>query len=42
MPDVGDLAYELLKRVHEDVSEVKRDLVTNRARLSSLDGILRR
>ena len=37
MTDVGDLTYELLKRVHEDVADVKRELVTNRARLSSLE-----
>ena len=35
--DVGDHAYELLMRVHEDVADVERELVTNRARLSSLD-----
>ena len=37
MSDVADLTYELLKRVHADVSEVKRDLASNRARLSSLE-----
>ena len=35
--DVGDHAYELLMRVHEDVADVERELVTNRARLSSLE-----
>ena len=35
--DVGDHAYELLMRVHEYVADVERELVTNRARLSSLE-----
>jgi len=26
MSDVGDLTYELLKRVHADLSEVKREV----------------
>jgi chromosome segregation ATPase len=37
MGDVADLTYELLKRVHEDVAEIKRELISNRARLSSLE-----
>ena len=37
MSDVADLTYELLKRVHADVSELKRETVSNRARLSSLE-----
>jgi septation ring formation regulator EzrA len=37
MSDVGDLTYELLKRVHSDISEIKREVVSNRARLSSIE-----
>jgi hypothetical protein len=37
MSDVADLTYELLKRVHADVSELKREVVSNRARLSSIE-----
>ncbi len=37
MSDVADLTYELLKRVHSDLSELKREMVTNRTRLSSLE-----
>ncbi len=37
MSDVADLTYELLKRVHADISELKREMVSNRARLSSLE-----
>ena len=37
MSDVADLTYELLKRVHTDISEIKREMASNRARLSSLE-----
>jgi predicted nucleic acid-binding Zn-ribbon protein len=37
MSNVADLTYELLKRVHADLSELKREVVSNRARLSSLE-----
>jgi len=37
MSDIADMTYELLKRVHADLAEVKRELVSNRARLSSLE-----
>jgi septal ring factor EnvC (AmiA/AmiB activator) len=37
MSDVADLTYELLKRVHADIGELKREVVSNRARLSSLE-----
>jgi chromosome segregation ATPase len=37
MSNIGELTYELLKRVHADIAEIKRELVSNRARLSSLE-----
>lgn len=37
MSDVADLTYELLKRVHADLADVKREVVSNRARLPSLE-----
>jgi chromosome segregation ATPase len=37
MSDVADLTYELLKRVHADLAELKREAVSGRARLSSLE-----
>jgi|GEM_PF-3902329 len=37
MSDVADLTYELLKRVHADLAEMKREAVSSRARLSSLE-----
>ena len=37
MSDVADLTYELLKRVHADVSDIKREQVSFRMRLSSLE-----
>lgn len=37
MSDVAELTYELLKRVHADVAEMRREVVSNRARLSSLE-----
>ena len=37
MPDVGDLTYGLLKRVHADLGEIKRDLESKGARFSSLE-----
>ena len=37
MSEVADLTYELLKRVHADIGEIKREITSNRARLSSLE-----
>jgi chromosome segregation ATPase len=37
MSDVADLTYELLKRVHGDIAEIKRELGSNCAGLSSLE-----
>ena len=37
MSDTANLTYELLKRVHADVGELKREMVSNRARLSSIE-----
>jgi len=37
MSDIGELTYKLLKRVHSDIADMKRELVSNRARLSSLE-----
>jgi septal ring factor EnvC (AmiA/AmiB activator) len=37
MSDVADLTYELLKRVHSDISELKRETASNRARPASLE-----
>jgi predicted nucleic acid-binding Zn-ribbon protein len=35
--DVASLTYELLKRVHADVADLKRDNASIRVRLSSLE-----
>ena len=37
MSDVADLTYELLKRVHADIADLKRENVSIRVRLSSLE-----
>jgi predicted nucleic acid-binding Zn-ribbon protein len=35
--DVASLTYELLKRVHADVADLKRDNASIRVRLSSIE-----
>ena len=37
MSDVAELTYELLKRVHADIAEIRREQVNHRARFSSLE-----
>ena len=37
MSDVAEMTYELLKRVHADVGELKREVVSVKHRLSSLE-----
>ena len=37
MSEVGDRTYELLKRVHADISAIKHEMVSNGACLSSVE-----
>ena len=37
MSDVADLTYELLKRVHAEFGEFRKDMVSVKMRLSSLE-----
>ena len=37
MSDVASLTYELLKRVHADVADLKRENASIRVRLSSIE-----